>query len=53
MIGWVPDVYETIEELPEDMPESLKNHIEKRTTDNNGVVPKVGVKICSWVSILA
>ncbi|XP_045598995.1 sodium/potassium-transporting ATPase subunit beta [Procambarus clarkii] len=45
MIGWVPEVYERLEELPEEMPQTLKDHIEKRTQENKGKVPKM-----IWVS---
>jgi len=45
MIGWEPEVYKTLEELPDDMPADLKKHIEQATADNAGTVPKM-----VWVS---
>ncbi|XP_069979557.1 sodium/potassium-transporting ATPase subunit beta isoform X2 [Penaeus vannamei] len=45
MIDWVPDVYTSVEELPADMPQSLKDHIQERTDENQGKVPKM-----IWVS---
>jgi len=42
MIGWVPEVYETLEEVEKsEMPEDLKAHIKKTTEDNGGSVPKM------------
>ena len=41
MIEWTPDVYKSLDELPEDMPQSLVETISNRTADNNGVVPAV------------
>jgi len=45
MIGWTPKVYETLKELPKEMPKTLKDHIKKETEANNNVVPKM-----LWVS---
>ncbi|KAG7173235.1 Sodium/potassium-transporting ATPase subunit beta-2-like [Homarus americanus] len=45
MIKWVPDVYETMEELPEGMPKSLKDHIREKMDSNQGKIPKM-----IWVS---
>jgi len=49
MINWEPDVYETMEELPENMPQSLKDHIQLRMDENmvqnKGKMPKM-----IWVS---
>jgi len=45
MFGWNPVVYEKVEELPKEMPEDLKKHIELKTNDNGGKVPKM-----VWVS---
>lgn len=45
MIRWVPDVYETLEELPDNMPQNLKDHIEKRMNENGGKIPRM-----IWVS---
>ncbi|XP_068244710.1 LOW QUALITY PROTEIN: sodium/potassium-transporting ATPase subunit beta-2-like [Palaemon carinicauda] len=40
MFGWVPEPYETIAELPEDMPESLKTHISDQVAASSNVMPK-------------
>lgn len=45
MIGWVPDLYETIDELPDDMSADLKNYITEQTKLNGNVMPKM-----IWVS---
>ncbi|MPC39872.1 Sodium/potassium-transporting ATPase subunit beta-2 [Portunus trituberculatus] len=45
MIKWVPEVYETLEELPENMPQSLKDHIKSSMELNGGKIPKM-----IWVS---
>ncbi|XP_071531627.1 sodium/potassium-transporting ATPase subunit beta-like [Panulirus ornatus] len=45
MIQWTPDVYQSIEELPEEMPLSLKDVIQNRTIENKGKMPKM-----IWVS---
>jgi len=45
MIEWVPDVYTSLEELPDNMPQSLKDHIAERMADNGDVIPKM-----IWVS---
>ncbi|CAL4074539.1 unnamed protein product, partial [Meganyctiphanes norvegica] len=47
MIGWVPDVYTTIEELPDHMPEDLRRHIRMKTEDNGGSVPQMVWVSCS------
>ncbi|XP_066968395.1 sodium/potassium-transporting ATPase subunit beta-like [Macrobrachium rosenbergii] len=45
MIGWVPDLYESLDELPQDMSDDLKNHITEQTKQNGNVMPKM-----IWVS---
>ncbi|CAL4245963.1 unnamed protein product, partial [Meganyctiphanes norvegica] len=40
IIGWVPEVYDNIDELPADMPEDLKEYIRIRTHNNGGKTPK-------------
>merc|ERR1711874_421725 len=45
MIGWKPQVYETLEDLPKDLPPQLDAHIRNQTELNGGVVPKM-----LWVS---
>lgn len=45
MINWVPDTYTSLEELPSNMPQDLKDHISNKTEANNGVVPEM-----IWVS---
>ncbi|KAK8723332.1 hypothetical protein OTU49_011661 [Cherax quadricarinatus] len=45
MIRWEPEVYETLEELPEKMPQSLKDHIKKSMKENEGKIPRM-----IWVS---
>ncbi|XP_071531623.1 sodium/potassium-transporting ATPase subunit beta-like isoform X2 [Panulirus ornatus] len=45
MIRWTPEVYETIEELPPNMPQALKDHINKSMKENQGIIPKM-----IWVS---
>ena len=42
MIGWTPKVYETLKELPKDMPANLKEHIAAEEKQH-GSIPKVGV----------
>jgi len=42
MIGWVPDVYKTVEEVDaSDMPADLIEHIKAKTNDNQGKVPEM------------
>ncbi|MCL4121309.1 UNVERIFIED_CONTAM: hypothetical protein GTU68_041488 [Idotea baltica] len=45
MIDWEPEVYKTMEELPEDMPQSLKDTISNATLTNNNKMPPM-----VWVS---
>ncbi|KAB7498520.1 Sodium/potassium-transporting ATPase subunit beta [Armadillidium nasatum] len=45
MIDWEPDVYTSVEELPENMPQFLKDHIGNETKLANNVVPPM-----IWVS---
>lgn len=47
MINWVPDVYTNETELPEDMPQELKDHIIQQTYVP-GQTPKVPERV--WVS---
>lgn len=45
MINWEPDTYESLDELPDDMPQDLKEHISNMTESKHGVVPKM-----IWIS---
>ncbi|KAF2369186.1 Sodium/potassium-transporting ATPase subunit beta [Trinorchestia longiramus] len=45
MIDWEPEVYTTKEELPEEMPQDLKDHIIKLTDESDGNMPKM-----IWIS---
>ena len=50
IIGWEPEVYENLDELPEKMPDTLKERIHNHTRNNNGKVPPVSFwKPCSIV----
>jgi len=44
MIGWTPNVYATVTELPDDMPATLRTHI-KAQAGENGTIPEV-----LWIS---
>lgn len=41
MIKWEPDVYTSLDELPDEMPQSLKDDIAAKMKDNQGKIPKV------------
>ncbi|XP_045598994.2 sodium/potassium-transporting ATPase subunit beta-2 isoform X2 [Procambarus clarkii] len=45
MIKWVPEVYEKLDELPDAMPQSLKDHIKTSMEENQGKIPRM-----IWVS---
>ncbi|KAA0193117.1 hypothetical protein HAZT_HAZT000941 [Hyalella azteca] len=45
MLGWKPDVYKSLEELPDDMPSDLKAYITGEKAKNGGRMPKL-----IWVS---
>lgn len=52
MINWKPDVYESLDELPSDMPEDLKQHIANETASKNGKVPRVSILIALLLLLL-
>lgn len=41
MIGWEPDYYKTLDELPEEMPQVLKTSIKRVADTNNNTIPPV------------
>lgn len=41
VVGWIPEVYEKLKELPEEMPQDLKDIITEKTIQNGLLVPKV------------
>ena len=41
MIDWYPNVYTTVDELPSEMPDDLKEHITNLTASKGGVMPEV------------
>lgn len=43
MIGWEPDYYKSVEELPDSMPEVLKATIKQKTETNANKVPPVRI----------
>ena len=48
MIGWKPDVYTSVDELPEEMPQDLKDHIAESTAAKGGNMPKVIALKYTW-----
>ncbi|KAA0199120.1 hypothetical protein HAZT_HAZT000904 [Hyalella azteca] len=41
MFGWEPDVYTSLDELPDDMPQDLKDHIAAEQAAKGGKIPKM------------
>ena len=51
MINWVPEVYQALDELPDNMPLDLKEHIASEAANQGGRLPRVRIEPFFFFSI--